>query len=885
MDHRSLRINTWLPVPDVSFMHGRGTFFALSQARVIPQGFMKYEALASSDDIFGVRIPIGVPVRRGVRYRIDIEASLPNIEYILLGDKLIYEKPPEDGLIGICFSDPEQSMAGFSARSIRLRAVAERDDPELYIVRDKARFRYVETVRGRRFMAMQAEDYGRHTSEWCEVDDELVLPLLIRVRAVALCDGPEDNYAVGRYSLPQGLRFFKGPEIYHRFDTSLPADSEPGPYEPAAYAADPIELCEREDLYGGTREPEDGGRQVEDLDEFFGFIEKFGVTDCRITDQWSFKTDAHIVERFIELCRQGRGGCLRRLHFVFGGPPVEQELGEAFTRGCCRTIGRMLDALPDRTAVIRIMELTTNGQWNRPRAVPEYLRPPNCWNRDLYELENSVIPAALADYFDRLRRCTGHPDRTLIAVQGDGPAAGAHWKASGIDYFMTKNIHGFNTNIVQAVGRGYARAFGAPVGLAYDSHRAMDYEGVCPAEVRHVYLSYFFSGMDRTMYEAPFYGFDRENRLRLTRPGAEFYRLFNWMRRHPARGEEIIRIGFIKGSEDFGLRIPGPGPTRHGNRHRLLMHENPACMDWNLLDIVYPKFGDYEGSDPARYVTGSPHGQTDILPHTADISLLKNYDILVFMGKNRMARPDYDKFLAYVKQGGTLVCALEHFQAEDQRRRKYVDWPLSGLLGVELGEDVFIGRDAWNEWVPSRTRFYNRVQAGPGARFVHTMRGGDPLLIRHAAGRGETWFFTTEYLSGSDPSLVRGLLERKFAGTAAVALTPACDWLQWFVRRRDGILSVAVLNHGQAGFPQGLGEKAGVWEGEARVNLKGLIRVRPDLRAWRLRDDFTLEPARARLSDERLEFAARVDEWAEYYIGGGDTAEILFSTNGRRPEK
>jgi hypothetical protein len=874
---KKLRIRAHLPVLAVSYLHGRGEFFCTSFARIDNGGFMQTEVLKSSDPVFGVRVPLPQPLEVGKRYLFNFRVNPETVEYILIGNRTVYERMALPSLLETAMNGSEASM-GRGIKLVQVRAIAEEANPLVTFVRDRAHSRWVQILQGKWRLSFQGESEGRHCSEWSEVDDELSMGLRIDVQVQELPPGPEDIRAANAYHLLPGLRFWKGPALYHKMPVDRAAAVQPPPIEPVDYPTDQIMVIENEDGYEETRESAYGSKLVDELESHLDLCERYGVTGFWITQPWTFIPDQWYREKFIELLKKGKGKSLRYISVAVGGPPVEQELNEGFTKLVCEWLGKVLNEFPRLTAVIRIMEINTNGQWPRPATIPDYLFSDKIYDKDLYELENKVFIEAHRRQWKKMIDWVGYPDRTEIIIQDDGPVANPYWYEAGASYFITKNIWGFNTNLVQAFGRGFARAFGKPIGLAYDSHRGLDYEGVNPSDVEQVYRSYFFAGMEKTMYEAPFHGSDETGQKRLTESGAMFYNVYGWMKRHPRRGEEIVRIGFLRGSDDYGIRNPVPGPSKNGYTHRLLVHNHPAYRDWQLLNTVYPEYGDAEGSNPYRFLTGTPYGQADVVPCNAPPEHLSTFHTLVMTGKNRLTEMHFGHYLKFVQDGGKLVLALEHLLDEQPRKRKYADLPLEKLTGIKLGRDVNILPTHWQELVPSATCFYNQVQL-VGAEILEKLDNGDPLLVRNKVGKGEVYFFTSEYLTSVNPKVAYGLLEKLFADSRLVTLSPVSGWVQHFVRQRNGIVMLGLINHGQAGFPQGHGPKSGPWHGKITISAEALGRDPHTTEAFHLDEDMTLRPIVLNSEGGHLTLDLKIDTWSEVVLGPKDgVKKLLFET-------
>ena len=164
-----------------------------------------------------------------------------------------------------------------------------------------------------------------------------------------------------------------------------------------------------------------------------------------------------------------------------------------------------------------------------------------------------------------------------------------------------------------------------------------------------------------------------------------------------------------------------------------------------------------------------------------------------------------------------------------------------------------------------------RTGRGPEGKFESGSRG---RVLRNRVGKGEVYFYTSEYLTSIDPESPVRLLSRLFEESRDLRLEPGSDWVQHFLQERDGLLMLGLINHGQAGFPQGRGPKAGPWKGEIRVDGVSL----PDrAEVFRLDEEMQLTPVSFRREGNSLIIPLELDVWAELVIGPeGRTRELLF---------
>jgi len=196
-----------------------------------------------------------------------------------------------------------------------------------------------------------------------------------------------------------------------------------------------------------------------------------------------------------------------------------------------------------------------------------------------------------------------------------------------------------------------------------------------------------------------------------------------------------------------------------------------------------------------------------------------------------------------------------------------------------VGEDLNTLPSQWDELVPSWTAFHNRVRI-VGAEVAERYPNGDPLLLHHTIDNGDVWFYTGEWLTSAGDQnprqILRGLLEK----ARMVELNPPTDQIQSFVHTRDGIAIVALLNHGQAGFPQGFGPKTGSWAGTVTIRTTGLGLVPQKLEVLGLDEEHASHQLEFTREDDRLSIRLDIDELAQLAIGPeGDTKQILFGSD------
>ena len=162
-----------------------------------------------------------------------------------------------------------------------------------------------------------------------------------------------------------------------------------------------------------------------------------------------------------------------------------------------------------------------------------------------------------------------------------------------------------------------------------------------------------------------------------------------WCKANPrADGYPLATVGAIQGRFDgyvgiFQTHLFG---VRNNDAFRVTEADRTA---WRLFDGLYRRRGWQERDNwgDADYSGNPPLGAAGILPFDVPLSEFAKYRFLFFLGRNVMDEELYEKLIAYVKGGGTLMLAASHMTVQDAPSGVFVpynggDW--SGLLGVKM---------------------------------------------------------------------------------------------------------------------------------------------------------------------------------------------------------
>jgi len=393
----------------------------------------------------------------------------------------------------------------------------------------------------------------------------------------------------------------------------------------------------------------------------------------------------------------------------------------------------------------------------------------------------------------------------------------SHAIHSGAEFTINKTIGRNQVNVVIATSRGVNMSFDGWIGLQHDAWGALRYNHDSGTEIESVHRSFFFNGAK--FHDAEFQG------LALTRDGQRTFNLkgLAWIKVtrlaaiHPRRGTQRAQIAFMRGSDNiWGWGVPG------------IPHGYDECdptdpkehVDFDLLNVVFPKYGDWRSFNPVRWMTGTPYGPCDIISWDAPLDALKRYHALVMLGANRVEEEDWQHYLDYVRSGGTLVMGLYQL-FPPTRDRVYVKQDVSDLLGIKLGGDepiwelpTAVEREAFI------SQHYNRVELA-GAEVVETLPNGDPLLTRYKLGEGYAYFFTTDRLTTID-GVAEKLIRSLFDPHVPVRLEPEHDWMETAISEKGDLRIIALMDHGRDCLPTDAGGDTGPYTGTATLDLDNL---------------------------------------------------------------
>ncbi len=190
--------------------------------------------------------------------------------------------------------------------------------------------------------------------------------------------------------------------------------------------------------------------------------------------------------------------------------------------------------------------------------------------------------------------------------------------------------------------------------------------------------------------------------------------LLHFIQTHERRGKPVAPVGIIQGRNDgwksFDFRIKSNTWGQRGDQWKY----GPPEESFELIKTFYPnnELGEitlraHEPRLPKGFYTKTPYGLVDLLPIEAPLTVLNDYEAIVFLGWNTYDKGDFERLLAFVKNGGTLLLTGNHANTE-LRRYQHSKYPEDDKVLVELlGEDFKGRKESFTNYVgKGRVIFY-----------------------------------------------------------------------------------------------------------------------------------------------------------------------------------
>ena len=232
---------------------------------------------------------------------------------------------------------------------------------------------------------------------------------------------------------------------------------------------------------------------------------------------------------------------------------------------------------------------------------------------------------------------------------------------------------------------------------------------------------------------------------------------------------------------------------------------------WELLGTFMPGVWLYPvEQDPLairQILSGTPHGQVNLIPMDAPQAKLSPYRLLVLPGWNTMTESIHDTLLTYVREGGHLVlCAAqctEHisreFLLEKRDFRFFRNGDLRELAGVRLGAvNGTISRIQWDDGETCPCEALPGLDCElAGARVLASSETGKAILVEHKLGKGRVWMLIAgDYWGHKALDPFRESLTRKLVSIhrSAIYLSGETEDIDFHRFRTEGGYRVVLMN-------------------------------------------------------------------------------------------
>ncbi|NOU71278.1 hypothetical protein GC098_07555 [Paenibacillus sp. LMG 31458] len=383
---------------------------------------------------------------------------------------------------------------------------------------------------------------------------------------------------------------------------------------------------------------------------------------------------------------------------------------------------------------------------------------------------------------------------------------------AGVSWQGAELMYGPHEIIISAL-RGASRAYGRD---SFGAHLAVQWS-TTPHDTEQRYRRYRLA-----LYLCYMHGVDQinteEGLWRLEERFADLERFSVACRRHTDEQRNFYR--FVRTHTRRG-RLHGPMAFLHGQNdgwtcfgRRNVWAQNgdewafsAPEKSWDLLNVFYPRSvlaPIYKHPCPAEstgYYTGTPYGIADIVPVEADDQILGSYAYMAFLGWNTADASQIQKWIRYVREGGTLLIGLPHLYASTSRPDAFGDAPtlvdssdIQQLIGAEItgyqstkldtGETLEIGS------LEKLT-----------ATVLMTSVSGDPLILEHLFGKGKVLYVNAKAYPADQR--VRGWYEQVLHsfGASIMEMERKRGWLAGspdigftVYDREDGLRVIYTLN-------------------------------------------------------------------------------------------
>ncbi|MHC4871852.1 MAG: type 1 glutamine amidotransferase family protein [Planctomycetota bacterium] len=773
---------------------------------------------ASHDFIFGLRFTWPFPAKKGERYVFSFQGENPpqepaegiavnNLElpdHILINGRRVWERATDEGLY-------------FTVEYI----ASEDGQLEMTLLKDAMKtWRDADRGWGDSLPMVHAT---------CRGYVHLHMGLNLACEHFGSVD--KEPTAGEEYLLPEGLRATLWPGIWKWVKDEEVLDYKYPPVQSPAYPTDKIVINQFHDLYlddpafiSNPDEYDHSGEagllwnNTERLQDIIRLSLENGIHSfsayepvLKALEEMGLQNDSAITIFF-------SGGYIKRLRGADTDTAEAQHLRRV-NEGA--RLANVMRRFPNSKVIYRINEFS-GCQYAHVITLPEDRA--RTWPKLWYQFSKAADEVNREALEDLLTEARSVDDgRLSVGANVQDQHLGSHPFTCGADFTIEKTIGRSQVNILIAHSRAVNTAHGDRIGMQHDAWGGLNYNRDSFREIESIHRSFFFNGADFMDAEFGNYGLDQETgRGVFTLKGMALIRITRLAAIHPRRGRQRVKLGFLKGSDSiWGWFYP----STHTRGLRGFNGYDPAdpkeFIDFELLDITFPKFGTWHAWNPERWLTGTPYGPVNIVPWDASPDYLKEHKILVMLGCHRFEEKWLDNYIDYVSSGGTLVMGLYQLLAPGSDQ-VYFKQDVSKLLGIKLGEDVslFPEMTSLRDRQTFQTSHYNRIELA-GAEVIERLPNGDPLLTCFKTGKGKAYFFTTDRLK-TVPNAAQTLITSLFEKNISVHLDPAHDQMEIAISEKQDLRIVTLLDHGRDCLPTDAGKDTGPYSGNVILDLDNL---------------------------------------------------------------
>ena len=371
--------------------------------------------------------------------------------------------------------------------------------------------------------------------------------------------------------------------------------------------------------------------------------------------------------------------------------------------------------------------------------------------------------------------------------------------------------------------RARRRRYGKSYGYDFDSWDRNYWGSYAPEEIRQGLRVYFHAGGRYLMNEIACWNRDVDA---LTGWGTAWLDAVRFMRLHPQLGQQQVRIAVLRALGDDWNRVAGPSAAWEATawlprvtmfhqfqrpnvpwlwnaaKHaageppnlRAVLTEQTYLADYDLLDLVFARFGHASRTDPNRLCTGTPFGPVDFIPWDTPLERLKGYQVILFLGRGvGIDGSTLANLTAYVRGGGCLALAAGQLRGEDDRF----------LAGDFLGDKLAATRLI--EGTPQTA-----ITPPPQSHILATLPGDNaPSLVRFPAARGQVLLASGEWLTAIGQQPLRKAIEELLAPARWLTFEPQSTWLEYMVQPQRRQLCLPIVQPWAQPVP--LRKRRGPW--------------------------------------------------------------------------